>query len=126
MSLSNIERGARDRAKNSERIKASDNKRYADNPQARGAVSSRAKKKKPKLYAYLGQRQCAKQRGIEWLFDFATWVAWWGEDFALRGKKSNELVMARHGDIGPYHPDNVIKMPAGQNVSEARRKQYGS
>ena len=70
----------------------------------------------PKHFAFLMQRQHAKERGIEFLFDLDEWIEWWGDDFANRGDASDQLVMARHGDEGPYHPDNVYKSTAQENA----------
>lgn len=44
-----------------------------------------------------------------------------GEDIIYRGPYKGQLVMARHGDIGPYHPDNVRKATSGENNSEAHK-----
>lgn len=68
----------------------------------------------------------AQQRGIEWHFTFETWMAWWGDDFHLRGPLSNDLCMARHGDQGPYHPDNVRKATNSENVREMRFRVGGN
>jgi hypothetical protein len=68
---------------------------------------------------YYTQKCGAKCRGIEWHFTFDSWIEWWGEDFANRGNKSGQLVMARRGDVGPYHPDNVYKITCNENHSEA-------
>jgi hypothetical protein len=65
------------------------------------------------------QKGGAKKRGIEWHFTFEEWVEWWGEDFERRGSGKGKLVMARFGDTGPYHPDNVRKITHGENISEA-------
>lgn len=67
---------------------------------------------------YDNAKWCAKERGIDWKFTYDTWIEWWGEDFALRGCRSNQLVMARNGDTGPYHPDNVHKVTARENHKE--------
>jgi len=63
----------------------------------------------------------AKKRGIEFQFTYEEWVAWWGDDITARGNKQGQLVMARHGDIGPYHPDNVRKATQEENRAEARQ-----
>jgi len=72
-------------------------------------------------HAYDTQKAQAGCRGIEWQFDIDSWVEWWGDDFDLRGRRSLDLVMARHGDEGPYHPDNVIKCTARENHQTKNR-----
>jgi hypothetical protein len=74
---------------------------------------------------YNRQRYDAKIRGIDWQFTFESWINWWGEDIALRGNKTGQLVMARNGDTGPYHPDNVRKITCNQNHSEAHTNGLG-
>lgn len=64
---------------------------------------------------FVDQRNAAKQRGIEFLFTFEQWLEWWGLDLVNRGTKRDELCMARLGDIGPYHPDNCIKLTNFEN-----------
>jgi hypothetical protein len=66
------------------------------------------------------QKQHAKRRGIEWQFNVDTWIAWWGDDITKRGSRKGQLVMARNGDTGPYHPDNVRKITVEANILEAR------
>ena len=38
----------------------------------------------PKHFAFLMQRQHAKERGIEFLFELDEWIDWWGDDFDKR------------------------------------------
>ena len=66
------------------------------------------------------QKYTAKTRQIEWHFTLDTWIEWWGEDIDKRGRKKGQLVMARKGDIGPYHPDNVFKCYQEDNVRYAQ------
>lgn len=68
--------------------------------------------------AYNMQRLHAGYRRIEWHFTFDTWLAWWGNDIINRGHGDGKLVMARYGDTGPYHPDNVRKATHNENASE--------
>lgn len=68
---------------------------------------------------YFEQKKNAKQRNIEWQFTFDEWITWWGDDIVNRGCLKGQLVMARNGDTGPYHPDNVRKATCGENVVEA-------
>jgi hypothetical protein len=72
---------------------------------------------------YHVQKTYAKNRGIGWHFTFEEWVAWWGEDIDKRGNTKDSLVMARTGDIGPYHPDNVRKATLSENTQE-RNSRY--
>lgn len=69
---------------------------------------------------YSFQKCTAKYRGIEWQFTYDQWIDWWGDDIANRGCRRGQLVMARNGDVGPYHPDNVRKITHGANVAEAQ------
>jgi hypothetical protein len=71
---------------------------------------------------YLDQKYQARVRGIDWQFDsYEEWIQWWGDDITKRGKRKGNLVMARYGDVGPYHPDNVFKCTTGQNISDAHK-----
>ena len=74
---------------------------------------------------YYTQKAGAKARNIEWHFTFESWIAWWGDDIVNRGNKSGQLVMARKDDTGPYHPDNVEKITANQNHSDAHKNGKG-
>ena len=69
---------------------------------------------------YGAQRAGAKKRGIEWHFTFDSWLSWWGTDIVNRGPYRGQLVMARYGDTGPYHPSNVRKATVEENIREAR------
>lgn len=71
-------------------------------------------------YQYHNARYCAKERGIDWQFTYDTWIEWWGDDIVNRGPYKGQLVMARNGDIGPYHPDNVHKKTASENCREGQ------
>lgn len=70
---------------------------------------------------YWNAYKCAKQRNIDWNFTYQSWIDWWGDDIANRGCRSGQLVMARNGDIGPYHPDNVSKKTCNENISEGNK-----
>ena len=78
-----------------------------------------------KYGAYASQRKAAENRGIDWQFTYEEWVNWWGDDFDKRGKSSESLVMARKGDVGPYHPDNVDKKTAAENLAEGNNFMNG-
>lgn len=84
------------------------------------------KKKAPNGHArkyqmhYDNAKFCAKERNIAWQFTYDEWVAWWGDDIVNRGPYKHQLVMARNGDIGPYHPGNVHKKTASENCREGQ------
>jgi len=83
-------------------------------------------KQQAKRDAYHRQKGAAKYRGIEWQFTFDAWVRWWEKQLGSnwmerRGCHSEEYVMARYADRGPYREDNVECITAGQNISERRR-----
>ena len=71
------------------------------------------------LVRYHAQKCAAGKKNIPWHFTFETWLDWWGSDIVNRGRKRGQLVMARNGDIGPYHPDNVRKATCSVNCGEA-------
>ena len=73
------------------------------------------RKKNPIKSAFLDQRCNARARGISFEFTFDEWVCWWAGDIDKRGCGADDLVMARYGDVGPYHPDNVYKSKASDN-----------
>ena len=75
----------------------------------------------PHFRLYRSQRDSAIKRGIDFQFTFEEWNSWWGDDIVNRGRKAGQLVMARIGDQGPYHPANVVKKACGDNVREADR-----
>ena len=64
-------------------------------------------------------------RNIDWHFTYESWLEWWGDDIVNRGNKSGQLVMARKGDIGPYHPDNVVKITCNENHSQSHQNGLG-
>lgn len=74
------------------------------------------------MQKYHNARQSAQNRNIDWQFTFETWMAWWGDDFELRGNKSSDLCMARNGDVGAYHPTNVRKATVAENIKEMRAR----
>lgn len=57
--------------------------------------------------AYLSHKSGARRRKIGWEFDFFGWWLIWKDYFHMRGRGTNDLCMARHGDVGPYSPTNV-------------------
>ena len=78
---------------------------------------------KQKLYRYHEQKNRSIRHGIEWHFTYESWIDWWGDDIERRGISKDSLVMARTGDIGPYHPDNVRKATVHENSME-RNSRY--
>ena len=74
--------------------------------------------------AFTAQKCNAGIRRIEWQFTFEEYVIWWGDDFNNRGRKIGQLVMARIGDKGPYHPDNCVKKTCSENVREGQSKPF--
>jgi sugar/nucleoside kinase (ribokinase family) len=99
------------------------NKRYYQmNKDSIKAKDAKWREDNPERWAYLMQRQHAKERGIDFDFDFDTWTAWWGDDFVDRGDQPHQLVMARVGDEGPYHPENVYKSTALDNATLGNKK----
>jgi hypothetical protein len=83
----------------------------------------------PVKMAYNGHKARAKRIGVAMMFTREEWVAWWeaqlGPDWLKRrGKLLGQYVMARHGDAGPYHPNNVKCILHSQNVKEAKMR-YG-
>jgi hypothetical protein len=67
------------------------------------------------------QRQNAYKRNISFEFTYDNWVEWWGDDIDKRGKGKGKLCMARNGDVGSYHPDNVFKLNFEENISQANK-----
>ena len=116
--MSNATRVARYRARHPERVRAGRLKHLAANPGYSTDKVRAYRTANLEKYAYSNHKSGAKQRGIEFLFTFVEWVTWWGIDFAHRGQGSNELCMARIGDVGPYHPDNVKKITTKENFEE--------
>lgn len=59
--------------------------------------------------AFHRQRRSAKRRGIPFLFTLPEWWSWWQIDgrWERRGRDATNLIMARHGDTGPYSAQNV-------------------
>ena len=104
--------------------KEQNQRHYQKHKEKIAAQQKEWRNKNPKRFAFLMQRRHAKERGIEFQFEYEQWVDWWGEDFANRGCKSDQLVMARKGDTGPYHPDNVYKQTAAENIADSNRPEF--
>ncbi len=103
-----------------------ENRRYYE--QNKGEVKAKQKawrEHNPLRLAYAQQADNAAKRDIDWQFTFDSWIKWWGADLEKRGCFSGDLVMARYGDTGAYHPTNCFKSTAGQNVSDGVVKHLG-
>jgi len=70
---------------------------------------------------YDQQRLQAAQRGIPFLLTFEEWLAVWKPHWHQRGSCGDCLVMARHGDVGPYSADNIKLITARENLREGLR-----
>jgi len=81
-------------------------------------LATHGRERKRIMDNYCGQKSMAKKRGIAWEFTFESWLAWWGDDYALRGQGRGKLCCARFGDLGPYSPDNCKKITHEQNARE--------
>ncbi len=66
----------------------------------------------------------AKRRGIDFFFSLEGWWAWWQQDnrWEKRGRGKGKLCMARFGDTGPYHPDNVHCATHAENAGEVSKE----
>lgn len=83
--------------------------------------------KDPKFLAFNLHRRGAGYRKIDFHFTFESWCQWWeqhlGPDwFSKRGRGHGQYVMARNGDSGPYHPDNVKCITHSENSREQTKK----
>ncbi len=78
--------------------------------------------------AYHSQKKGAKERGIEWLFTFDTWLEGWIASgyWELRGRNKGKYQMCRKDDEGPYSPDNVYYDTTENNGLFAHEKQKRS
>jgi hypothetical protein len=81
--------------------------------------------KRPGRYAYLNHKYRAKARGIEFKFSFDKWIDWWEDNLGpnwqqKRGSRPGKFVMARKGDKGPYHPDNVECILSEKNSKDTK------
>jgi hypothetical protein len=118
----------RKRAKNYESIRISDSKRkkakyVANIEQSRADNRQKQRDRRaanPQVAAYLTQKSHAKSRGIPFLLTFDEWWEVWFESgkWNRRGRRRDQFVMARHGDIGPYANGNVRICSIQENVSE--------
>jgi len=79
------------------------------------------------LVNYAGQKSMAKKRGIDFKFDFLSWVTWWISTghFAERGVLDHQYQMCRKGDTGPYEWDNVY-CDTGANNKQLMSESMGA
>lgn len=100
--------------------------RYREQPGNRESKLTQAQKWKgdnPKRYAWLGQRNTSKCRGVKFNLTFEEFVKFWGEDFELRGCKNDDLQMCRYGDTGAYEIGNIYKATRVENTLGPREKE---
>lgn len=72
--------------------------------------------------AYKEQKNRAKQRGIEFALTLAEFNDFWTPDrWSKRGTGADQLVMARHGDEGPYEVGNIKCITQRENGLETKR-----
>lgn len=79
--------------------------------------------------AFRKHRDGSIRRGIEFNFNYESWVRWWEDNlgpdwFNQRGPKRGQYVMARKRDSG-YTEENVECITAGQNHSDASKNGTG-
>lgn len=74
-----------------------------------------------KARKYREQMDAAKARAIPWQMTFPVWVQLWVASgrWEERGTRKGQYVMARHGDEGPYHPENVSIQLGRENIKFA-------
>ena len=70
---------------------------------------------------YHSHKNRARIYGIPWEFTFQSWLAVWEKSgkWPERGRGSKQYVMARHGDTGPYGPQNVKIITNEENIRES-------
>lgn len=70
------------------------------------------------------QQAAAKQRKIEWQFNFDDWMAVWEKSgkWEQRGTGKGQYCMGRYGDAGPYSKDNVKIISKADNNRECKPK----
>lgn len=71
------------------------------------------------LAAFALHRRNAAARGVEWNLNAWEWWTIWQESgrWAQRGPRSDQYVMCRYGDVGPYAVGNVYIATAAHNNS---------
>jgi hypothetical protein len=71
---------------------------------------------------YAQARRFARYRQIGWRLTFAEWLSIWGPHW--QRKLTEDLVLARHGDLGDYALGNVAVKTRRENNLEAIRLRY--
>lgn len=82
--------------------------------QALGPISE----KRTPAHRYKQQRLSAKNRGVEWKITLPQWWKIWSESGKWSECGTGKYGMARYGDIGPYHQDNVRILSQSENSKE--------
>jgi hypothetical protein len=67
---------------------------------------------------YVMHRENAARRGVPFLLTFDEWWRIWEPHWLRRGCGRGDLVMARHGDSGPYAVGNVEIITQAQNIKD--------
>src|SRR4051794_37768607 len=69
------------------------------------------------LAAFRTHRNNAKRRRVPFHLSVSEWWWFWSQDdrWERRGRGSNDLVMARRGDAGPYAVDNIVCLTLAAN-----------
>ena len=68
--------------------------------------------------AFSKHKATAKYRGIDFKFTFEEWCEMWKPYWHNRGRKPNQYVMSRKGDVGPYSKDNCRIITWAENRAE--------
>ena len=97
-------------------------RRYESDKPYHWNKAQRWKAENPKRYAWLGQRNTSKRRGVEFNLTFEEWRDFWGSDFHKRGRKMDDLCMGRYGDVGAYELGNIYKCTNRENKGAPRLK----
>ena len=73
---------------------------------------------------YHQHKASAGKRGIEFLLTFEEWWDIWQASgkWEQRGRRRDQYVMARLGDVGPYERHNIRICLVGENVGESNQK----
>jgi hypothetical protein len=79
----------------------------------------------PDRVKYWNAFNCARERGIPFLFSFEEWLKFWIESghYHEIGPFKGQYCMARNGDKGPYVRGNVRICTVSENHKEKRHKQ---
>lgn len=93
---------------------------YQDNKEMVKARTAAWAKAHPKRRAFSCAKKDAKKRGLEFLMTRTEWVNWWGDDYAYRGNKPDDLNMCRYDDEGPYRIGNIYKASKSENNAGPR------